>query len=51
MVDFIVCGIVFLIVGAAAAFIIKKKKNGAACIGCSCSGSCSKQKSGNGCGQ
>ncbi|MBQ7969248.1 MAG: FeoB-associated Cys-rich membrane protein [Clostridia bacterium] len=37
--DYIVLGIVAVIIGLALAYIIRAKKNGAKCIGCSgCSG-------------
>ncbi len=42
--DFIIIGIIAVIVGLALAYIIKAKKSGKKCIGCpdgsSCSGSC-----------
>lgn len=42
--DWIVIGVIVLIVGGAAAYIIKAKKSGKKCIGCpdskSCGGSC-----------
>ena len=45
MIDYIVIGIVILLVGGAAFYIIRKKKSGAKCIGCpdakTCSGNCS----------
>ena len=41
MADFIVAGIVIIIVGAAVAYIVKEKKNGAKCIGCPAGGNCS----------
>ena len=45
MIDYIIIGIVVLIVGGATFYIIRKKKSGAKCIGCpdakSCSGNCS----------
>lgn len=44
-INFILIGILVLIVGFAIAYIIRAKKNGAKCIGCSqskkCSGGCS----------
>lgn len=39
-IDFIVMGVVLLIIGAAAAYIIKAKKSGKKCIGCPDSSSC-----------
>ena len=45
LIDFIVIGIIVLIIGGASAYIIKAKKSGQKCIGCpdakTCSGSCS----------
>lgn len=44
-VDLIVIGVVMLLVGASAWYVIRQKKNGAKCIGCpdskTCSGKCS----------
>ena len=48
MADFIVAGIVLLLVGAAIAFIVKEKKRGVRCIGCS-SGGCSQNGGCSGC--
>lgn len=42
MIDYIVGGIVVLIIGLAVRFIYKEKKSGRKCIGCPSSGSCSK---------
>ncbi len=39
--DFIVGGIIVVILGLAIGYIIKQKKNGARCIGCGSAGSCS----------
>lgn len=49
-IDFLIIGIILVIVGGAVAYIIKAKKNGKKCIGCpdaptcqshgACSGSC-----------
>jgi hypothetical protein len=37
--DYIILGVIAVIIGLALAYIIKAKKNGARCIGCSsCSG-------------
>ncbi len=47
MADFIIAGIIILLVGAAIAYIIKEKKRGAVCIGCSNSGCVHKN---SGCG-
>lgn len=47
-VDFIVLGIVLILVGAAIYYLYKQKKNGAKCIGCSMSGTCA-SKSRGGC--
>lgn len=41
MADFIVAGILLVIIGAAIAYIVREKKNGAKCIGCPLSGKCS----------
>lgn len=41
MVDFIVLGIILIVLGAAIAYIVKTKKSGARCIGCPDGGSCS----------
>lgn len=49
MADFIVVGILLVIVGAAIAYIVKEKKSGPKCIGCPASCSCS-AKSGGNCG-
>lgn len=48
LIDFIVIGIVALIIGGAAAYIIKAKKSGKKCIGCPDGCSCNKG-SGNTC--
>ncbi len=49
MADFIIAGIVALLIGAAIAYIIREKKRGVMCIGCSNSG-CSHKNTGCGCG-
>ncbi len=41
MTDFIVVGIIFVIVGAAVVYLVKAKKSGAKCIGCPAGGNCS----------
>lgn len=41
MADFIVAGILLVIVGAAMIYIVKKKKSGAKCIGCPAACNCS----------
>ncbi len=41
MVDFVIIGIVILILGGAVAYIVKAKKKGAKCIGCPAGGMCS----------
>ena len=46
--DYIVLGIVLILVVAALFYIFKQKKNGAKCIGCSMSGTCA-SKSRGGC--
>lgn len=38
--DFVVAGILIIIVGAAVLYIIKEKKKGTRCIGCPSAGSC-----------
>ena len=48
MADFIVLGIVLILVVAALFYIYKQKKSGAKCIGCSMSGTCA-SKSRGGC--
>ena len=40
--DYIIIGIIAVIVGGAACFVYRAKKKGAACIGCPYSGECSK---------
>ena len=47
MVDFIVIGIVAVIVIAAMTYIVKAKKSGVKCIGCSSASSCSGTCGGN----
>ena len=47
MTDIVVLAVIALIVGGAGLYIYKAKKNGAKCIGCPNSGSCS----GCGCGK
>ncbi|MBQ4521746.1 MAG: FeoB-associated Cys-rich membrane protein [Lachnospiraceae bacterium] len=47
MTDFIVIGIVLIIVGVAIAYIVKEKKNGVKCIGCPAGGNCSGKCAGN----
>lgn len=41
MADWIVIGILIVVVGAAIAYIIKSKKRGVKCIGCPAAGNCS----------
>ena len=51
--DWIIIGILAVIVGAAVFYIIKAKKSGAKCIGCPAGGNCSgkhKESSDCGCG-
>ncbi len=53
MTDFIVAGILLLIVGIAIIYIVRAKKSGVKCIGCPAAGKCSgmnKGSSGCGCG-
>lgn len=52
MADFIVAGILLIMIGAAITYLIKAKKSGAKCIGCPAGGKCSGNKdvhSGCGC--
>jgi len=49
LVDWIVVGIIALIIGGALAYIIKAKKSGKKCIGCPDSGSCGSQGGCSGC--
>ena len=44
--DFIVIGILLIIIGAAVAYIIKAKKSGVKCIGCPAGGTCSGKSNG-----
>ena len=43
MTDYIVVGIIILVVGAAIFYIIREKKKGKRCIGCPYASSCSSQ--------
>ena len=45
MTNVILAAVLLIIVGAAITYIIKEKKKGAACIGCSCAGTCAGKKS------
>ena len=47
MTDFIVIGIVLIIVGGSVAYIVKEKKSGVKCIGCPAGGNCSGNCAGN----
>ena len=38
--DFIIAGVLLLVIGGALAYIIKEKKKGVKCIGCSEAGNC-----------
>ena len=49
MTDFIVAGILLLIVGIAIIYIVKAKKSGVKCIGCPAGGKCSKGAGGCNC--
>ncbi len=40
--DYIVIGVILLVIGAAVAYIVKAKKSGKKCIGCPYSDSCGK---------
>ncbi|MBO5883999.1 MAG: FeoB-associated Cys-rich membrane protein [Clostridia bacterium] len=46
IIDYIVIGVIALIVGAAIVYIIKEKKKGKKCIGCPYCSSCTSKKSG-----
>lgn len=46
MVDIIVGGIIFLLVGGAIFYVVKEKKKGVRCIGCPSAGKCSGHCSG-----
>ena len=51
MTDFIVLGIVVIIIAFAVAYIVKAKKRGVKCIGCPAGGTCSGNYGGHsGCG-
>lgn len=51
MADFIVTGILIIIIGAAIIYLIKSRKSGVKCIGCPAGGNCSGRKAGHsGCG-
>lgn len=41
MADFVLAGIVVVIIGAAVIYIVKAKKSGVKCIGCPAGGNCS----------
>lgn len=43
MENFIIAGILILIVGGAITYIIKQKRKGTKCIGCPMSGKCAKK--------
>ena len=46
MADFIVVGILLIIIGAAIIYIAKAKKSGVKCIGCPAGGNCSGKNGG-----
>jgi len=48
--DYVLIGIVVLILGLAAFYVYKAKKSGKKCIGCPDSGTCSGKCDGCGCG-
>ena len=48
MVNFIVTGMILLIVGAAIVYIVKAKKKGVKCIGCPAGGNCAGRCHGKG---
>ena len=41
MADFIIVGVLVIIIGAAVAYIVKAKKSGVRCVGCPSGGQCS----------
>ncbi len=49
LIDYIVIGVIALIIGGALAYIIKAKKSGKRCIGCPDSASCAKRCDGSAC--
>lgn len=49
MADYIIAGVVLLLIGAAIAYIIREKKRGVRCIGCP-NGGCSQNNNVSGCG-
>lgn len=53
MADFIVIGIILVVLGLAVAYIVKAKKRGVKCIGCpdggTCSGNCKGETTCSGC--
>ena len=48
--DWILIGVLVLVVGGAVAYIIKAKKSGQKCIGCPHSSSCGARTASGGCG-
>ena len=48
-IDWIVVGVIALIIGGALAYIIKAKKSGVKCIGCPDGASCASRESGSSC--
>jgi len=49
-IDFVILGIIVVILGASAWFIYRSKKNGKKCIGCPDSCACSSGNCSGGCG-
>ena len=49
MENYIIIGIILIVVGLAVAYIIKAKKNGKKCIGCPHGASCTGKKDGESC--
>lgn len=47
MADYIIAGIIILVVIAAVAYIVKEKKRGVKCIGCPMAGQCTQHKCDN----
>lgn len=51
LIDYIIIGVIALVIGAAVAYIVKAKKSGQKCIGCPDSKTCgSKSNGGGSCG-
>ncbi|MBE6583880.1 MAG: FeoB-associated Cys-rich membrane protein [Ruminococcaceae bacterium] len=48
-VDYVIIGVIVLVIGAAVAYIIKAKRSGQKCIGCPDSKTCGKGNAGSAC--